>query len=275
MLGNLQDQDRAQEYFRRKKRQREVLECGPGGRSPMYSWASRRPGGSWTPASAAGLKGWWKETGIVGSPITDINDSSGNSYNLSQATSGFRPTVATYLSKNVPQYDGSDDFVSRAWPSGFIPATAYGVYMVFKVTGAPTGTGASFYTNEGLIADANQYWGTFIRDASGGIYQIAAYQWDTASRTSFTTFLLNTWYYWEAWYDGTNIQARLGTTVATPTAASSINAGLGGSIYMGRGGTAKYANAQIAETAVYSAPLAGGDLTSMRSYMATKWGVTT
>ena len=275
MLGNLQDYGRAEEYFRKKKRQREKLECGGGTHAPQYSWAQRRGIGSWTPATPSGLKGWWKETGIVGSPITDINDDSGNSYNLSQATSGFRPTVATYSSKSVAQFDGTDDFVSRSWPSGFIPSTAYGVYMVFQATGAPTGTGAGFYTNEGLIADANQYWGSFLRDGSGGIYQVGAYHWDTAARTSFVTLLLNTWYYWEATYDGTNVTCRLGTTSGTPVAAASVNASVGGSLYLGRGGTAKYSNAQIAETVVYNAPLAGGDLTSMRTYMASRWGVTT
>lgn len=234
------------------------------------------PPPTWTPANlGSSLKVWLQPTGIVNASgfASDWTDSSGNSYNFTQATAGFRPAVGTYASLPMIDADGTDDVLSRAFMSGILSGN-YGVYLVFKADAA-SGTGASFYTNDGIVCDSNQYWGIYLRDASG-TYQVALYHWDTAARTSVNTLSLGTWYWMESSYDGTNVQSRLGGVAGTTTAASTLNAGHGGSCFIARGSAGGFfSDVSVAEIIITNSVVSGADLTNLRAYITAKYGLTT
>jgi hypothetical protein len=98
---------------------------------------------AWTPASLTGLKAWYDASdtatiSVSGTAVTQWNDKSGNGYNVTQGTSANRPTsgVSTLNSKNVIDFDGTNDFLKAATASDWafmVNNTNYMLGVVVKV----------------------------------------------------------------------------------------------------------------------------------------------
>lgn len=89
------------------------------------------------PSSITSLKGWWKADSLSGSlsnndPVANWSDSSGNSNDLSQGTSGNRPLFKTNIQNGLPmiEFDGSDDRLDNLAFSPNFTSTGITIFVV-------------------------------------------------------------------------------------------------------------------------------------------------
>lgn len=213
-----------------------------------------------TTASGGGNAGCW-------------HDQSGNDYHPTQATGGNQPVYQTGLINGQPalRFDGSDDYLQKAWESDLNPAT-FSVYGLWQTTGG-AGTNRSPLTSRNtspargwnFYADLEDSWEFWTGTGS---------DWSTLGTTVAT---LDQWVLLNGTYDGT-IQAiyadgaldqSLTRSYAQNTSAPlHVGAGYGG------GSTSYYFLGDIAEVTVYSEAHNDVERTLIENYLSAKYDTT-
>ena len=247
---------------------------------------------AFTPSSIAGLKAWYdaSDTGTIslsGSAVTQWNDKSGNSYNLTQGTAARRPTsgVNTLNSKNVITFDGNDvlqastasnwTFLNNSGGATVFMAAYYDTSavqtMIFDTSGSTTGAvGVTTFRGS---ADKL---GAFVAYGTGGQY--------VSLDSNLQTLTDATAFYWSMKLDNSNATAanRIKTRVNggaesgantytnSPSASAPAQALLLGSY--DTAGSQGF-QGRIAEIIMYSGILSAGDISSVNSYLASKWAL--
>ncbi len=243
-----------------------------------------------TPSSIAGLKAWYDASdtatiSVSGTAVTQWNDKSANAYNLTQGTAARRPIsgVNTQNSKNVVSFDGND--VLQA-------ATASDWTFMHNATGCTIFFAAFFNTS--AIEQSLLITSSTTAQAGIGVYRqstdtlygevLRAVGGTLVSSFGSGTLTDNTAKYASMIFDNTNATAanRLRYRVNggseltgnTQTGAVSTN-NPQNPLYMGSYDTAGSGgfNGNICEVIIYSGQLAAGDITSVNSYLASKWAI--
>ncbi|MFD2053782.1 hypothetical protein ACFSQT_12005 [Mesorhizobium calcicola] len=112
-------------------------------------WSSSAAAPIWSPLSlGAALLGWYKADEITGSnndPLSAWADGSGHSNDMTQATSGARPTLITanLNGKNVVRFNAPSASQYFDVPNIFSGKSAGSMYLVIKKNADPAGAGGA------------------------------------------------------------------------------------------------------------------------------------
>lgn len=258
-----------------------------GGSAKGYGFSSVTASGSLMGGvSQTGLHSWYDASNAAsitssGGAVSQWNDLSVNARHASQATSGFRPTTGTTTQngKNVINFDGASQFLVA---SANITSNAFTLFSVYRRNNAaPTGNFGRLFSLWGGPGTPLDYDNTqsFEVHASavtfGGVTPPLIGLYRNASQVAASTIVYGTSYLFSGTLDGGNwSQNNSGTVVTGTTSTSSTNVAnntLGAG--MAAGGGDAYFNGFFAEQIIFTRVLSAGEITTVRNYLSTKWGV--
>jgi hypothetical protein len=244
-----------------------------------------------TPSSIAGLKAWYDASdtatiSVSGTAVTQWNDKSANGYNVTQGTSARRPIsgVSTRNSLNVIDFDGNDMLTAATasnwtfmhdstnctvfWAISFGASAA--VDNTIVCTASTTGQAGIYISkNPSDLLYAEVY-----RGVGGTLVSALASGSVPDSSAKYASMLL----------DNTNATAsnRLrykingGSDLTGNTQTGVIStAAPQNPLYIGAYDTAGAGGliGSVCEIVIYSGLLSGTDITSVNSYLASKWAI--
>jgi hypothetical protein len=245
-----------------------------------------------SPASIANLKAWYDASdtatiSLSGSAVTQWNDKSGNSYNLTQGTAARRPQsgVNTLNSKNVITFDGNDVLQASTASNWTFLNNSGGATIFFTAYYDTSAVQTTIYDTAGATTGAigvttfrgsSDKLGAFVVYGSGGNY--------VSLDSNLQTLTDATAFYWSMKSDNNNataanrIKVRLnggaevGANASTnaPSASAPAHA-----LFVGSYDTAGTSGFQgrIAELIMYSGILSETDISSVNAYLAAKWAI--
>ena len=231
--------------------------------------------GSWTPAQIS--TSLWLDASdastitLNGTTISQWNDKSGNSRNVSQANSALQPlyTLGGLNGLNIADFDGADDVLNGLPMSNFFTTNSYSAFVVglARTIGINDVNG---YANEAFYGDAGGYVAMYLRSSN----LIGAYNWDGANRVATNAYTPNTVVigYSELSSGSIRIRTNGGSETAT---VSSNTASLSGAIQIGRNyNSDSYClDGKIAEVIFTNAELSTTNRQLIEGYLAWKWGL--
>jgi hypothetical protein len=254
------------------------------------------------PSSITGLKAWYDPsdtTSITSSSgkVSQINDKSGNGYNLVQATSANQPTTGTRTinSLNVLDYTAVVQTLINGTPSNwtFMSNTSgSSIFAVFKFDNLSqrngvyyTGYNPQGYTSTSTYFTALQtsgYVDHLVGDGAGNLNFLNRPSSGYAASTNYYVTVLGdpgnaTAANRSKVYINTGSALAANTqTYTAGTAAPKTGFSLGG--YLDNGQTPftdtdGALDGVIGEVIVYTGVLSGADQTTVKNYLATKWGI--
>lgn len=218
---------------------------------------------AWVPTGLEDLIGWWRadEVTIV-TGVSSWTDLSGNSNDLTQATTTKQPTWAADSGPNSTpaiSFDGVDDFLRAT----FTLAQPYHLFLVVQPTASATSAGNETVC-DGAVGNSGRIWTsatdvlTFSTDGSNTLSQSVdedAWHWlEVLAATTSSSF------------------------IADDNAADTGNVGTGspGGLCLGLFGDqiSGPLDCIVAEVILTDAAVTGDDLTALRSYIADRYGLT-
>lgn len=254
---------------------------------PNQHWRRGQGSAAWAPTDlGAALKGWFiADTGVYtdagstlasdGQTVQQWNDQSGNGVNISQATSGQRPTYRAtgFNSQKGIQFVKANSQLLTSGATAFaLGGTTFSAYVVMFFTGATGVNGriVSFmYASDATdFSTAESAIPLLAPDpASIGGYRFGSPRGNIAAA-------VNTNYRVGAIFDGTDHKIYLNNSAGTPS-ASSGTFGATGQIGIGgyAGGSPEYLDGTIAEVVLTNSALSSGDRLSLDDYFKAKWGL--
>lgn len=236
-----------------------------------------------SPADLSNLRGWWKADALALSnndPVATWNDSSASGLNMTQATSGNRPTFKTSQVNGLPavDFDGSSDFLSNS--SSMSPTTGFWTAFAVVKLDSVTGTRA--------IVDADREGGArlaqMLRTDGTGMTTIVltGTSPNVFSDSPGATLATGTWYILEAVYDGSSIEAFVdgtGNGSTSTVGTSPLSDGGGGArcvlgAHLDSASTpGTWFDGLIAEVVAYSDGKNSTDRGLVRAYLETKYAL--
>lgn len=216
---------------------------------------------SFTPASVASLVAWYRaDLGVtIATGVSQWADQSGNGYHMAQATGGNQPA---YSASGGPNSQPCIAFTAAS--SHFMSSSSFAsVSQPFKIfwVGKDTQDG----TDRGAIGETsgtrNDIWDS--RNTGWGTYAGGTQQYLAVSSGS--------WHMFEYFQSGASSVKRLdgSDNSASPGTNGFTN------LNFGKSGTlTSYATVSLAEWCLYSTAPTGSDLTNLRSYFNTRYGLT-
>jgi len=245
------------------------------------------------PTSIAGCQLWLDASdtatiSLSGSAVTQWNDKSGNSRNFAQSTSGNRPLSGTRSqnSLNIIDFDGTDDrLVSSSAASTWTflhNGTEYTVFFAAVKDGDNytdlLGNNGGASANIGVdFAEANSnrlnhfvargVSGTAVLDNITGSGVVSGFHyWSAQAKPSDATASNRS----AIRYKNGSAVTNNSQTGAVNTSAPSFDLTVGDD----KGNTTSLPfNGGLGEIIIYNSYLSAGDMTTVNSYLATKWGV--
>lgn len=229
---------------------------------------------SFSPSQIAGLNGWWRADAINGlvdnDPVATWIDSSGNAYDLTQGTAGFRPTYQTLEQNGLPivRFDNSDDLLRSQTTLTLLSASAGTVFSVFKtpavfttgdtvwlVNAAATDQAAVYLVSAATIRNMN-YDGTEDLVDKGSI--------------GASTWVISTWMH----SAGTLYTGVSDTRTASLSSIASGNTSTvtNSSISLGLGRGSAFGS-DMAEAILYNTALTEDERKSVEQYLGNKWNI--
>jgi hypothetical protein len=228
-----------------------------------------------SPASVAGLKGWYSNTSprwqdaartvpsvADGDPIGAWDDLSGLNNHLLQSTGSQRPTLKLAIQNGlaVARFDGVDDWLHKAAPAGFGSQTGTTVFAVMKRS-TTTFYGMIVVTNHGtreLRFTDDGVTPSVVTDNGGGTLDWSA---------PVATFSIL-----QEVADGSMTIAVDGATPITHSDSTSSGSLLTTTIEFGARNGTNFFQGDIAEVLVYDNPVSSTDRDSIRNYLKSEWG---
>jgi hypothetical protein len=229
----------------------------------------------WTPAQIT--TSLWLDAADVstiilnGSTVSQWNDKSGNSRNVSQANASLQPlyTLNGLNSLNIANFDGSNDVLNGIAMSNFFSPTSYSAFVVGRARTIVTDD-VNGYPNEAFYGDAGGYVAMYLRSSN----LIGAYNWDGTNKVATTAYTANTFVIGYAELSGSNIRIRTngGSETITATSATQV---LTGTIQIGRNWNSDVycLDGEIAEVIFTNAALSNTNRQLIEGYLAHKWGM--
>lgn len=235
-----------------------------------------------SPILISGLHSWYDASdasSIVSSSgnVTQWNDKSGNARHAVISGGGSSPKtgVASLNGKNVITFNGSTEFLVA--PAS-ITSNAFTFFAVYRRNsgGATYGRVLSLFANGGSdYADTNGFEFHAANASFLGVSAplIGAYR--NASAVTATSINYGTTYLLSATLNGGTVShnnsgaTSSGSTSTTSINAQNLNLGAGGP----GGGGDQFLNGYFAEHILYTRVLTTQEISDIRSYLSTKWGV--
>ena len=230
---------------------------------------------TWTPAQIS--TALWLDAAdpstitLNGTTISQWNDKSGNSRNVSQANSALQPlyTLGGLNSLNIADFDGADDVLNGLAISNFVTNNSYSAFVVGLARTIATND-VHGYVNEAFYGDAGGYIAMYLRSSN----LIGAYNWDGANKVATNAYTPNTVVigYSELSSGSIRIRTNGGSETAT---VSSNTASLSGAIQIGRNYNSNTfcLDGKIAEVIFTNAALSTTNRQLIEGYLAHKWGL--
>ncbi len=231
------------------------------------------------PSDITGLRIWLKADAITGlvnnDPVATWTDSSGNGFNVTQATGSKKPLYKTSILNGLPvvRFDGTDDELGTGTLWGTVVNSTISIYTVIALISVTSSAAAAAttYDDAALLVDNNGNIGIgHTRDVSGAL-TVRAFNWDgNEDFAALTGLTYGTWV--RVAQDHDNVTLRTNANGGTfQTAASGAAVG-GGNMSFGRNYTAaKFIAADVAEIAVWNKVLSSTEYSDMATYFDQKW----
>lgn len=233
------------------------------------------------PDEITGLAFWHNETSLVdggGGFYTGWNDLSGNARHLTAASTQQPATGRTVNSLAAPDFDGTNDRFTGAHATSTVVGASGAEYEVLWVClpDAISSNNATLHLNEAIYGNANNTWRVGNYRDNAGTRTASSGHADPTTRSATASGVTLAAHLGNAWFDGTTIRARIGTsTVATQSAASIAASGLSQTIVVGANGSVvEFFDGPICEVFGYTRDLDSWERYRLKQYCAAKWGVT-
>ena len=229
----------------------------------------------WTPAQIS--TSLWLDASdastitLNGTTISQWNDKSGNSRNVSQANSALQPfyTLNGLNGLNIADFDGADDALNGLPLSNFVTNNSYSAFVVGLARTIATND-VNGYLNEAFYGDAGGYIAMYLRSSN----LIGAYNWDGENKVATNAYTPNTVVigYSELSSGSIRIRTNGGSETAT---VSSNTANLSFAIQIGRNFNSNTfcLDGKIAEVIFTNAALSTTNRQLIEGYLAWKWGL--
>lgn len=218
---------------------------------------------SFDPSNAGTLFAWYRadQGTTIATGVSQWNDLSGNTKHLTQGTGANQPTLSSSGGPNSTAtitFDGTNDALALTFSGVSQP---FHTFMILKTLAV--GTNTAGYIGGGASGER-------ILTGNSGAASVFTYFGGTGityTHTDTTNFFL-----WEVFDNAASSTVIRGNTAA---GSGSIGTGTLSGISLGSIPSLGSANVSIAEVAMYNSQISGANLTSLRSYFATRYGVTT
>lgn len=248
---------------------------------------------AFSPTQIANLKAWWDPsdtTTITASSgkVSQMNDKSGNGWNLTQSTDAFRPITGTRTinSLNVIDFVDANDSLRTGTAADwkFLGNSTSSIFMIVRFDSLAA---RNFILSTGDNPTANTGWLFSALVTTGNIDHVVG---GTTSQSILnrpgTGYAINTNYYLTILTDPTNgtaadrskvyinagaANAANTLTQATSTTDPQIPLSLGAT--GGQDPDTLAINGVIGEVIIYTGILSAGDQTKVKDYLAAKWGI--
>ena len=230
---------------------------------------------TWTPAQIS--PSLWLDASdattitLNSTTISQWNDKSGNSRNVSQANASLQPvyTLSGLNSLNIANFDGSDDVLNGIAMTNFFSPTSYSAFVVGRARTIVTNS-VNGYENEAFYGDSGGYVAMYLRSSN----LIGAYNYDTGNKVATTAYTANTFVIGYAELSGSNIRIRTNGGSETITAASAPYSLLS-TLQLGRSWNSNVycLDGEIAEVIFTNAALSNTNRQLIEGYLAHKWGM--
>lgn len=241
---------------------------------PLGTLASARVAAS--AGIVAGAAAWWKADSLSlsdGDPVATWADSTGNGFDATQATSGYRPTYKTAIRNGLPvvRFTGSDaakHHLESGVSASSAAVTMHAVVYHSSISNSLGTVIASTSTGAWQIDLSN----------SGGLRLLRQYAANVGSSGAGTTptgawYILTARYGSGAWKLRVNGTSYSGSGSHTPSASRTVvmgrNPGAGAPT---AGPSNEWFGGDIGEAIYYHSALSDTDVQTNEDYLADKWG---
>ena len=231
---------------------------------------------SWTPAQIS--TSLWLDASdastitLNGSTISQWNDKSGNSRNVSQVNSALQPvyTLGGLNSLNIVDFDGANDVLNGLPLSNFFTNNSYSAFVVGLARTIGTNS-VNGYENEAFYGDGGGFVAMYLRSSN----LIGAYNWDGSNKVATNAYTPNTVVIGYSELSSGSIRIRTNGGSETATVSSNTQS-LAGVIQIGRSynSDAYCLDGKIAEVIFTNAALSTTNRQLIEGYLAWKWGLT-
>lgn len=236
----------------------------------MFSVPAMRRG-AFSPADLTDLVSWhdaddistlWQDSARTtqvasnNDPVGAWDDKSGNANHLLQATVGYRPLYKTNTLNSKPTIlgDGVDDFLTDT----FTLTQPAHCFVIFR---------QETWTESDVILDGGSDL-TMLLSQFPSTPDVTVYAGASLSSSDAT---IGTFFLGDLLYNSTSSHLQIADNAPVNGNAGTASPG-GLSVFARASGF--FSNSSIAEIVLCDAELTGSDLTDLRSYFNTKWGVT-
>lgn len=235
-----------------------------------------------SPSDISGLQLWLDADDsstitLNGSTVSQWNDKSGNSYNVSQGTASYQPTYSTAQlnGKNVVTFDGTADHIlndslASVASGNNVPIT---MFIVFKQLSSGTneygvvfGSSSSIQpvfcmmTNSSQLAAQQRTDAGTLTTAYSSVSSTSAYRVQSIVLSSSNLTVYN---------NGTSAA----TSSFTPAQTSFDTFTIGAWRRSGSMNGIAFLHCDIAEVVIYNSALSTSDRNSVEDYLSSKWGI--
>lgn len=237
-----------------------------------------------SPLDIAGLVAWWDAsdartiTDAGSGAVSQWNDKSGNGRNLTQSTSGKRPTTGTRTknSLNVLDFDGSDDQLVYNTPF-FYALGSMTAFVLFLVDADPTQTLSTLISEHANGANGNEFTCRYkASNLNVALNESLSLRYERDGAAGDPT---DGSYHIVTWTDtGTTVTDQVDdqsadTTTYTRTGGfSPATFSVGGADLLA-GNSPRAHNGTIAEILIYDDVLSATNIATVKRYLRGRWGL--
>lgn len=247
-----------------------VVPTGPGGVGPASNalvWA----GISSVLGSTLTLLD--NELGQTGSPITPWSNQKGGGYADWTASGAGRPTTGGVINGlAAPTFDGVANKMASTGALSTLVSAGAGWLMLVLNTHAVAGASISYYQNECVLADSGGYfWIGFQKN--GATYTVGFGIFTSATKQVTDTITLDADTLIEAWFDGVNVNLRVGNRSVVSLAATSIGSMAGTGKLGSNYNATQFFNGKVGTIVAANAVPSAGNRADLRAFHTYKYGV--
>jgi hypothetical protein len=229
----------------------------------IQSWRNTKAAGGFSPLQLTSLRGWWKsDVGItIATGVSAWADQSTNGNTLLQATGGAQPTLTAGQINGLPAvvFDGVDDTISATFTLAK-PTT------VFIVMSQPT------WTNADRLFDGKTANDSLLLQQSGAPNGILISS-GGASTGNTMALALATFGLVTCVFNGASSSIQVNSVAAVTGTVGATAAG--GFTIGSRAAPLAFGNIAVAEVIVMAAVATAAEITSVKAYIAARYGIAT